>query len=132
MSKTRFGLTLFVVGIPSAVGIGALAATFNDGPFVPTLVVFALATLPATWGLGLIVLSDMPPPEYGEETIEHTWMTRAASGAFLDVVTALGVLVTVVIVLDLEISADLSLMGVLILAMVDVAGRYWILRRRES
>ncbi|HVR76968.1 MAG TPA: hypothetical protein VMS99_01110 [Acidimicrobiia bacterium] len=132
MSKTRFGLTLFVVGIPSAVGIGALAATFNDGPFVPTLVVFALATLPATWGLGLVVLSDIPPPEYGAETIEHTWMTRAATGAFLDVVTALGVLVTVVIVLDLEISADLSLLAVLILAMVDVAGRYWILRRRES
>lgn len=132
MSKTRFGLTLFIVGIPSAIGIGALAATFNDGPFVVTLVVFALATLPATWGLGLILLSDIPPPEYGEDTIEHTWMTRAATGAFLDMVTALGVLVTVVIVLDLEISADLSLVAVLILAMVDVASRYWILRRRES
>lgn len=128
----RSAVIFLLVGLPAAIGIGAIAATFNDGPFLVTLVVFALAALPATWGIGLAVFGDVSPPEFGEETIEHNWMHRAAFRAFFDLITGIGVLLAVLVIFDLEPGTQFLLVVVLLLAWLDVAVRYWLLRRRES
>lgn len=132
MSNSRSAMAFLLVGVPLAAGFGALAATFNDGPFLVTFIVFGLAALPATGGMGMVAFGDHPEPEYGEETIEHNWATRATSAAFLDTITALGVFVAVTFAFDIEIDARLTMLAVLVLALADAPIRFWLLRRRES
>lgn len=132
MTSTRSLIAFLVVGVPLAVGFGALAAAFNDGPYLVTLIVFGLAALPAAGGLGVVAFGDHQEPEYGEETIEHNWAVRATSAAFLDTITALGLFVAVIFTFDIEIEARLTMFAVLVLAMADAPIRYLLLRRRES
>jgi len=120
-----------LLGVPMAIGIGALAATFNEGPTLVTTVAFTLATMPASVGIWMIVFRPPSTPEYHEDTVEHRWMSRATSGAFLDLVTGLGVLLTVISVFDLEIGSQLVLVVLLLAAGADVFTRYAVLRRRE-
>jgi len=129
-SRGRVALIPLLAALPFAAGVGAIAATFNQGPFLLTMLVFGLAVLPAAYGIGTLVLIGPIEPEYHEETVEHRWMVRASSGAFLDVVIGVGVTLAVISVFAIDLEARTTLVFVLGAAMVDVAVRYAMLRRQ--
>ena len=57
------------------------------------------------------------------------WVTQATSGAFLDLVFALGIATTATAVLDTDAVPTVAF---LVIAMADSAARYAILQRREG
>ncbi|WEV77048.1 hypothetical protein O9K63_10630 [Janibacter cremeus] len=59
-------------------------------------------------------------------------MERATAGAFLDVVIAVGVALTLTSLLDLDVPGRLVLLGLLGGACADTALRYRVLSRREA
>ena len=129
-SRGRVTLIPLLAALPLAAGVGAIAATFNQGPFLLTMLVFALAILPAAYGIGSLVLIGHIEPEHHEETVEHRWMMRATSEAFLDMVMGLGVLLAVVSVFAIDLGGRTTLVFVLGAAILDVAVRYGVLRQR--
>lgn len=131
MTKSRSLIAFLVVGMPLAAGFGALAAKFNEGPFLVTFIVFGLAALPAAGGLGVVAFGDRREPEYGEETVEHNWATRATSASFLDTITALGLFTAAIVVFNVDIGAPSAMIVLLVMAMLDAPFRYWLLRRKE-
>lgn len=67
-----------------------------------------------------------------EDSVESRWMERATAGAFLDVVIAAGVALTLTSLLDLDVPGRLVLLGLLGGAGADTALRYRVLSRREA
>jgi hypothetical protein len=129
----RWGLTIGL-GATLTVITAALAARYNavDEEPLLTFVVFALSTAPYFIG-GAWILVPHPnaprPPEHVEESIEHSWLLRATSGAFLDLVTAMGLALAAQNVLG---APDVPLVLFLGLALVDAGLRLWVLSRREA
>ena len=72
----------------------------------------------------------MPATAHVEDDVEQVWMQRATSGAFLDVVTVLGLATAVVSVTRLgDVSPSLLLLLVLGGAMADAGVRYAVTAR---
>jgi hypothetical protein len=77
---------------PLAFAGGLVAAWASDERQLLTFVVFTLTTLPlfvgAVWGF-VPDADDPTVPAFPDETIEQTWRQPAASGAFVDLLTAM-------------------------------------------
>lgn len=130
MSGAR-GVAAGVGGALVATAIGGLAAYFHDEDALVTWLVFGLMTWPCFFGLGVILLTPAEdgPPEHNEDSIEMQWMETATSGAFLDLVIALGIGGAVTEIADVNTVPTVAFIA---LAMIDVALRYVMLQRREA
>jgi fatty acid desaturase len=113
-----------------ALGTGALAAWAQTGGWdAPRGVVFAALSAPVWLALALVVSSPDERPEHHEDSVEAQWLTTAASGAFLDLLTVLGLATAATAVLDVD---SVPSVFFVVLAMVDVAVRMELQRRREA
>lgn len=113
-----------------AVGTGVLAAWAQTGGW-DTLRggVFATLSAPVWLGLALVLTTPDDRPEHHEDSVEAQWLTTAASGAFLDLLTVLGLATAATAVLDVD---SVPSVFFVVLAMVDVAVRLELQRRREA
>jgi len=66
----------------------------------------------------------------GEESVELTWMRRAAAGAFLDVLVTTIVACVVLMFAGPVIGALPVLLALIALSAVDAGLRYFVIRRR--
>lgn len=111
-----------------AVGAGA-AAVRTDASDGVTFAVFAALTFPFALALGALLLDRTEHPEQHEDSIERQWTTRASSGAFFDLVTALGLTLFATSVLD---TGGAPLWIFVVLGLADFTVRHSVIRRRES
>lgn len=127
--RTRWAL-IIAIGTALTVAVGVLAALASGQNRWLTFIVFAATTSPVSFG-GAWALVPHPgrvdPVTHSEDTVEHEWAQLAASGAFLDLITAMGLALTVQSVLD---TAALPHQVFLVLGMADFMVRYGVLRRR--
>lgn len=120
------------LGTAVAVAAAAVAAWRADqGEEAVTFVVFGLATAPALVSGAWILLVDQTPegPAHPEDTVEHTWLHRACTGAFVDLVVAMGLTVAVTSILA---TPEVPLVLFLLIGMSDAVIRYASLSRQES
>ncbi|MEO5654165.1 MAG: hypothetical protein ABIN79_09300 [Marmoricola sp.] len=97
-----------------------------------TFIVFAATTGPVAFGGAWALIPDpdaADPVVHIEETVEHEWAQSATSGAFTDLITAMGLALVVQSVLD---TASIPHQVFLVLGMGDFAVRYAVLRRRAA
>jgi hypothetical protein len=129
-------LTAAVTGLVLAVGIGLLAGSFDADRFWLRTLVFSACTLGPAYGVGwLLFLSGRTGPGpvvRVEETVEHDWWQRSASGSFLDLLTVAGLGAAVLAVADVEVAASGVLAALILFAFADVAVRWTVLRRRAA
>ncbi|WP_369139188.1 hypothetical protein [Modestobacter versicolor] len=127
-------LAAAVTALVLAAGVGALAGSADPDRFWLRAAVFAACTLGPAYGVGwLVFLSAHTGPQpvaRVEDTVEHDWWQRSASGSFLDLVTVAGLGAAVLAVADLDVTASTVLAGLLVFAFADVAVRWTVLRRR--
>lgn len=119
-----------LVGALVGAAIGVAASWGRTGGWdLPTALIFGLATgIPAA-GFAWEWLGADEPVEHPEDSVEFSWLQRAQSGAFLDVVIFTGCTAAVAALLDRRPpGADL----VLLLAMGSALARLALIRRRES
>ncbi len=117
-------------GIALAVLTGTVAAYAQTGGMDSLrLVTFGVMTLPVWFGLVSLLRAADDRPAHDEESVEMQWITQATSGAFLDLLFALGVATTATAVLDTD---SVPTVAFIVLAMADSAARYAILQRREG
>lgn len=125
-----------LTGLLIASAIGLLAGAFAPDEFWLRAVVFASCTVGPSYGVGwLVFLSGVTgedPPAHVEETIEHQWLQRSTSAAFLDLLIAAGLGAFALAVTDLELAASSVLMWLVLFAFADVAVRLTVLRRRTA
>lgn len=116
-----------VVGSALAVIVGVVAASLR-GETAAGIVFFAAIAPIAVGALWVLLPGGSPEaPKHPEDTVEHEWMLRASSGAFLDVLIAMGLAVSVASVFDVE---QVPLVLFVVLAMADFAIRFWTVQRR--
>ncbi len=129
--RARWALTI-VIGATLTVTVALLAALTGDQDRWLTFTVFAATTSPVLFGGTWILLPDpdrSDPVTHSEDTVEHEWTQRSASGAFLDLIVALGLALAVQSLLD---TPALPLQVFLVLGMADFMVRYGVLRRRAA
>jgi hypothetical protein len=132
--RTRWALIVGVGGTLTVITAALAAHNGADDERLLTFVVFALSTAPVLIG-GAWILIPNPnpnaprPPEHVEESIEHSWITRATSGAFADLIAAMGLAVSAQHVLG---APDVPLELFLVLAFADAGLRHVVLSRREA
>jgi hypothetical protein len=68
---------------------------------------------------------------HGAESVEMLWMRQAAAGAFLDIVVTVIIACIVLVLAGPLVEALPALVAVLLLSAVDVAIRYFVIRRRS-
>ena len=118
------------VGITLAAATGTIAAYAQTGGMdTLRLVTFGVMSLPCWLGLVKLRSSTDERPDHHEDSVEMQWVTQATSGAFLDLVFALGIATTATAVLGTEAVPTVAF---LVIAMADSAARYAILQRREG
>ena len=123
-------LTASLIGVAAAAVTGGIAAWFTtEGDPTLRFIVFAVMTLPVGIGAGALLLAPTATPEHHEDSVESAWMTQASSGAFLDLLLALGLATTATAVLD---TAPVPTVVFCVLGMADVALRYALLQRKEG
>ncbi len=129
-------LAAAVTGLVIAVGIGLLAGSSDPDRFWLRTLVFSVCTLGPSLGVGwLLFLSGRTGPGPSvrvEETVEHDWWQRSASGSFLDLLTVAGLGAAVLAVADVEVAASSVLAALIVFAFADVAVRWTLLRRRAA
>ena len=119
-----------LVGAAAVGGIAALARP--EDPWL-AFAVFAGCTLAPMVMLGWFVFVSrytVQEEPHGEDGVEHRWYEQAAYGAFHDIITMAGIGLLVLSVTQLEVSGSTVLLWVLVLAAMDVAVRYQVLKRR--
>jgi hypothetical protein len=118
------------VGVALAALTGTVAAYAQTGGMDPLrLVTFGVMSLPCWLGLVALLRAEDDRPAHDEESVEMQWITQATSGAFLDLLLALGIATTATAVLATEAVPTVAF---LVIAMADAAARYGILQRREG
>lgn len=124
-------ITSFAVGTVLAAATGGAAAYLQeDKPSSLIFLVFALCTLPIWIGLASnFLVHDPKPPEHVEDSAEVQWLNRAASGAFLDLVAALGLSTAVTSIAGVD---SVHTVFFCVLGLADWSGRYLLLQRREG
>jgi hypothetical protein len=129
-------LAAVLPGLAVATGIGLLAGSFGADQFALRAVVFGACSFGPAYGLGwLIFLADRTGPDpvaRPEETVEHQWWHRSASGSFLDLITAAGLGGAALSITGLQVDAGLVLAALVALGFADVAVRLAVLRRRDA
>lgn len=129
-----YALTL-VVGLAVAAVVGASAgwSGVGDGGWWLNFGVFAAVAVVPGLSLGWVLFVSphtVVPAPHAEDDVESLWFAQAMSGAFTDLVTAAGILLTVIAVGRIELDATPVLLVGLVLAFADTAVRYAVLRRR--
>ena len=130
-SNVMRGAVAALVGTAAGLGIGLAASWGRTGGWdLATVVVFGLATgIPVLMFAWEWLRPDDEPVEHPEDSVEHAWLQRAQSGAFLDVLIFAGLATAVSALLDRSPpGADL----VLLVAMASAVARLFVLKRRES
>ncbi|MEK8070037.1 hypothetical protein [Rhodococcoides navarretei] len=119
-----------VLGIALAAVVGVVAASVRDDGGWQVALVFAAATAPALVGAMWTLVPQRSPkmPENPEDSVEFQWLQQASSGAFFDLLIALGVATAASAILDTEL---VPVVAFLALAMADVAVRYLVLSRTQ-
>lgn len=118
-----------------ALTAGAIAGWVRGDEFWLVATVFASCTLAPAIGLAWVVFVADHTVEvdvHAEESIEQRWFERASSGALLDLVITSGVALTLLSLVDLDLSGRTALLLVVGLAMGDTMLRYALISRRES
>lgn len=125
------------IGAIFSVGVAAIFMVFgdHDRPGLVALV-FAALIMPVASASGWALLVDRSTIagaiDKPEDSIESAWYETATSGAFGDVLAGGGIGAAVFALTPLEAPAELLLMALVVLATLDVAGRYLWLRRRAA
>lgn len=120
------------LGLAAAIGAGAGALRGTGGWWL-NFGVFAFVAAAPCLSLGWMMFvapSTVRPDTHAEDSIETRWGEQATSGAFLDLITGAGILLTAVAVLDIEISGFAVLFGMLVLGQLDVGARYLMAKRQ--
>lgn len=125
----RSWLLAVLAGVALAALTGAVAAWAQGGSDSLRFVTFGVMSLPCWIGLAGLLRAPEPRPQHDEASIETQWMTRATSGAFLDLLLVLGIATTLTAVLDTQ---PVPTVAFCVLAMADSAARYALLLRREG
>lgn len=123
---------LFTLAV--AVTAGAVAGWVRSDEFWLVATVFAVCTLGPAIALGWLIFVSghtVQPDPHVEDSVEARWVERACSGAFVDLVVATGLALTLTSVLDLEVPGGLVLLAVLAGAGIDAVLRYAVISRRE-
>lgn len=124
-----------LVALAAALVVGAVAGWVRGDEFWLVAVVFAICTLGPATALGWLVFVSghtVQPDPHVEDSVEARWVERACSGAFIDLVVAAGVALTLTSVLDLDVPGGLVLLTVVCGAGIDSVLRYAVISRRES
>ncbi|MBB3677610.1 hypothetical protein [Modestobacter versicolor] len=129
-------LAAVVTGLVIAAGIGLIAGSTEPEQFWLRTLVFAACTLGPAYGVGWLAFvlprtADAPPRRV-EESVEHDWWQRSASGSFLDVLTLAGLGACVLAVTGMELAASTVLVALVLFAFADVGVRWTVLRRRAA
>jgi hypothetical protein len=129
-------LAAAVTALVVAAGIGLLAGSFGADQFWLRAAVFGACTLGPAYALGWLVFlagrSGPAPVARPEETVEHQWFHRSASGSFLDLITAAGLGASALAITGLRVEASTVLTAIVILGFADVGVRMAVLRRRDA
>ncbi|GHJ57642.1 hypothetical protein NOK12_01610 [Nocardioides sp. OK12] len=113
-----------------AAGVGAVAARVrDDAPAEVSFTVFAVMTFGCFLALGAVLLDRTERPEQHEDSIESQWARSASSGAFYDLVVALGVVTFLTALLD---AGHVPLWPFVVLGLGDLSVRLVVLQRREG
>jgi hypothetical protein len=126
---------VWLIGAVLAAVLGLGAALIRPEQFGLVFGVFAACLLSPCIALAWLVLGAgrlVEPDPHVAENVESRWMQKAGSGALFDVLAAAGITAGAVGLLDLDVPADLALIGVVAFALVDGGLRYALLSRRES
>jgi hypothetical protein len=129
-------LAAAITGLLVAAGIGLLAGSFGADQFWLRAAVFGACTLGPAYALGWLVFlagrSGPAPVARPEETVEHQWFHRSASGSVLDLITAAGLGASALAITGLEVEASTVLTAIVMLGFADVGVRMAVLRRRDA
>lgn len=118
------------VGVALAALTGTIAAYAQTGGLdTLRLITFGVMSLPCWLGLVALLRSEEDRLAHDDESVEMQWITQATSGAFLDLLLALGIATTATAVLGTH---SVPTVAFLVIAMADSAARYAILQRREG
>jgi hypothetical protein len=123
------------VALAASLGTGAAAGWVRSDEFWLVAAVFAACTLGPAIALGWLVFVSghtVQTDPHVEDSVEARWVERACSGAFIDLVIAAGVALTLTSVLDLHVPGGVVLLAVVIGAGADSVLRYGVISRRES
>lgn len=109
-----------------------VAATNPDGFWMAAGIGAMCAAYPAfSLGARIFVTNHTVTRDArGEESVELTWMRRAAAGAFLDVLLTTIVLAVVVMLYRLNLDALAILLILIGLSAADAGLRYLVIRHR--
>lgn len=124
-----------LAGLAVSLAAGAVAGWVRSDEFWLVAVVFAICTLGPAVALGWLVFVSghtVQPDPHVEDSVEARWVERACAGAFVDLVIAAGVALTLTSVLDLDVPGGLVLLAVVAGAGLDSVLRYAVISRRES
>ena len=143
--RAKFGggsATLITVSLISgaalAAGLSYLYATFQfPENFATAWSIFGAVFWPIMSVIVWVLLVDRSTlrgaPKNPEASIEATWYSRAAAGAFTDLIGALGLgLLVTTLFVDVPLPTDNVLLAILLVATVDFTIRYVVLRLREG
>lgn len=121
----------FAVGTALAAVTGGVAVYLrNDAQPAVLFLAFAIGTLPVWVGLAsAFLVHNTRAPEHNEDSAEVQWLNRAASGAFFDLLLALGLSTAATSIADID---SVPTVVFVVLAMGDWALRYFLLQRREG
>lgn len=122
-------------GVVVAAGIGMLAGFFKPDSFWLVFAVTTAFTSFASYMLGWVLFVSkhtVTEDPHRDENVESHWLERAGAGAFLDVFVAAGLGAAALSITGLELQADLALLAMGVLMMVDVLLRYAIVKHRAS
>ncbi len=134
MNRYARWATILGIGLMLTLGTAGLAAwtTPTTDQRLLTFVVFALCTSPVFIGGAWALIPDAAapaPPEHTDDTVEHNWFLRATSGAFTDLLTAMGLTLVATSVLATPAVPLVVFVG---LGMLDTGVRYLVLSKREA
>ena len=134
-SAPRDLFVVWGVGLLAATGLGLVVAFPRSQDFWLVFLVFTACFLGPCIGLAWLTVGagrKVAIDARADENVETRWIEKAASGALLDLLMAMGLLLGAMGLFGLEVRSDVVLMGLWAFAAVDAALRYALLRRREA
>lgn len=138
-TRARAPWTAYVLAIATGLGaaaaLGGIAAmSYRDRPWLAFLV-FAACTagplLAGAWAT-FVARHTVQPVRHAEDSVEHQWYHRAASGAFHDLMVPMGLVVTVSSVARWDFSGRTALLLALIFMGISFAMRLMAQKLRST
>lgn len=126
-----------LIGLALSSGIGWLFVHFSrpESPWL-AFAVMVIMTAPISVILGWALLVDRRTLtgvyDNPDQSIESAWFDKAAARAFGDVIAVVGLGAGITAITRIDIDGSIVLLGVAILALLDFAARYQVIKRAES